>query len=131
MFKCGYVTVVGKPNAGKSTLVNKFVGYKVAITTPKPQTTRFNIIGIITDGVAQIIFTDTPGVHTPKSKLGKYMIEGVENAIKSVDVVIYLVDATRPKIDMASENIMKEISNLKSTTLLVINKIDKVEKKKF
>lgn len=131
MFKCGYVTVVGKPNAGKSTLVNKFVGYKVAITTPKPQTTRFNIKGIITDEVSQIMFTDTPGVHTPKSKLGKYMIEGVENAIKSVDVVIYLVDATRPKIDMASENIMKEISNLKSTTLLVINKIDKVEKEKI
>ena len=128
MFKCGYITVVGKPNAGKSTLVNKLVGYKVAITTPKPQTTRFNIKGIITSNTSQMIFTDTPGVHTPKTKLGKYMVQGVENAIKSVDVIIYLVDATRPKIDEASKKIMENIVDSKTNTLLVINKIDKVEK---
>ena len=88
MFKTGFITVVGKPNAGKSTLVNKLVGYKVAITTPKPQTTRFNIKGIITDEDSQMIFIDTPGIHIPHDKLGKYMMKGVESAIKSIDCII-------------------------------------------
>ena len=131
MFKTGYITVVGKPNAGKSTLVNKLVGFKVAITTPKPQTTRFNIKGIITTDKAQMIFTDTPGVHLPKTKMGEYMMKGVEGAVKSVDVVIYLVDASKPKIDVASENIMKEIVESKTNTILAINKVDKVEKGKI
>lgn len=131
MFKTGYITVVGKPNAGKSTLVNKLVGFKVAITTPKPQTTRFNIKGIITTKTAQMIFTDTPGVHLPKTKMGEYMMKGVEGAVKSVDVVIYLVDASKPKIDVASENIMKEIVESKVNTILAINKVDKVEKGKI
>lgn len=128
MFKTGYISVVGKPNAGKSTLVNKLVGFKVAITTPKPQTTRFNIKGIITSKTSQMIFTDTPGVHKPKNKLGEYMMKGVENSINSVDVIIYLVDASKPKIDNASENIMKEIVDTKTKVILVINKIDKIEK---
>ena len=131
MFKSGYITVVGKPNAGKSTLVNKLVGFKVAITTPKPQTTRFNIKGIITTNTAQMIFTDTPGVHVPKTKMGEYMMKGVEGAVKSVDVVIYLVDASKPKIDVASENIMKEIVESKAKTILAINKVDKVQKEKI
>ena len=77
MFKAGYITVVGKPNAGKSTLVNKLVGFKVAITTPKPQTTRFNIKGIITNENSQMILIDTPGVHIPKDKMGEYMMKNV------------------------------------------------------
>ncbi len=128
MFKTGFVTVVGKPNAGKSTLVNKFVGFKVAITTPKPQTTRFNIKGIITDEDSQIIFIDTPGIHTPHDKLGNYMMDGVKSALKSIDVVLYLVDASKPKIDVASENIIKHIKELNVPIILVINKIDKVKK---
>ena len=131
MFKSGYITVIGKPNAGKSTLVNKLVGFKVAITTPKPQTTRFNIKGIITTETSQMIFTDTPGVHLPKTKMSEYMMKGVEGAIKSVDVVIYLVDASKPKIDVASENIMKEIVGSKTKTILAINKVDKVQKEKI
>lgn len=131
MFKCGYITVVGKPNAGKSTLVNKLVGFKVAITTPKPQTTRFNIKGIITNKNSQMIFIDTPGVHIPKHKMGEYMMKGVEAAISSVDVIIYLVDASKPTIDLANENIMKNIANTKSKVILAINKIDKVEKGKI
>ncbi len=128
MFKSGYVTVVGKPNAGKSTLVNKLVGFKVAITTPKPQTTRFNIKGIVTNESSQMIFIDTPGVHNPKNKLGQYMMQGVKSAISSVDVILYLVDGAKPKIDTASQNIMREIASLNTNVILVINKIDKIEK---
>ena len=131
MFKSGYITVVGKPNAGKSTLVNKMVGFKVAITTPKPQTTRFNIKGIITDEESQMVFIDTPGVHVPKDKMGEYMMKNVESAIESVDVVIYMVDATKPTIDKANETIMQNIATTKSSVILCINKIDKVEKGKI
>ena len=131
MFKSGYITVVGKPNAGKSTLVNKMVGFKVAITTPKPQTTRFNIKGIITDEASQMVFIDTPGVHVPKDKMGEYMMKNVESAIESVDVVIYMVDATKPTIDKANETIMQNIATTKSSVILCINKIDKIEKGKI
>ena len=131
MFKSGYITVVGKPNAGKSTLVNKMVGFKVAITTPKPQTTRFNIKGIITDEAAQMVFIDTPGVHVQKDKIGEYMMKNVESAIESVDVVIYMVDATKPTIDKANETIMQNIATTKTNVILCINKIDKIEKGKI
>lgn len=131
MFKAGYITVVGKPNAGKSTLVNKLVGFKVAITTPKPQTTRFNIKGIITNENSQMILIDTPGVHIPKDKMGEYMMKNVESAIKSVDVIIYMVDATRPTIDKANETIMKNIIDANNNIILCINKIDKIEKGKI
>lgn len=131
MFKAGYITVVGKPNAGKSTLVNKLVGFKVAITTPKPQTTRFNIKGIITDEKSQMILIDTPGVHIPKDKMGEYMMKNVESAIQSVDVIIYMVDASKPTIDKASETIMQNICSSKSNIILCINKIDKIEKEKI
>lgn len=131
MFKTGYISVVGKPNAGKSTLVNKLVGFKVAITTPKPQTTRFNIRGIITSKTSQMIFTDTPGVHIPKSKLGEYMMKGVDESLKLVDVIIYIVDASKPKIDESSKKIMKNIIETRTNVILVINKIDKIEKSKI
>lgn len=131
MFKSGYITVVGKPNAGKSTLVNKLVGFKVAITTPKPQTTRFNIKGIITDEKSQMILIDTPGVHIPKDKMGEYMMKNVESAIESVDVIIYMVDASRPTIDKANETIMQNIADSKNNVILCINKIDKIEKGKI
>lgn len=131
MFKAGYITVVGKPNAGKSTLVNKLVGFKVAITTPKPQTTRFNIKGIITDEKAQMVLIDTPGVHVPKDKMGEYMMKNVESAIDSVDVIIYMVDASKPTIDKANEAIMQNIASKKNNVILCINKIDKIEKGKL
>ncbi len=129
--KVGYITVVGKPNAGKSTLVNKLVGYKVAITTPKPQTTRYNIKGIITSKTSQMIYIDTPGIHIPHHKLGEYMMRGVENALNGVDVVLYLVDSTKPKIDEPSENIMKNLAITKAKVILCITKIDKIEKEKI
>lgn len=131
MFKSGYITIVGKPNAGKSTLVNKLVGFKVAITTPKPQTTRFNIKGIVTNEKSQMVLIDTPGVHIPKDKMGEYMMKNVASAISSVDVIIYMVDASKPTIDKANETIMENIAASGTKTFLCINKIDKIEKEKI
>ena len=128
MFKAGFVAVVGKPNAGKSTLINSLVGYKVAITTPKPQTTRFNIKGIVTSETSQIIFVDTPGIHKPKNKLGKYMMKSVEQALDNVDVVVYLVDATKKRLDEANMEIIKSLAAGKVKVILAINKIDAIKK---
>ncbi|MEG0281989.1 MAG: GTPase Era [Clostridia bacterium] len=128
MFKSGFVAVVGKPNAGKSTLINSLVGYKVAITTPKPQTTRFNIKGIVTSETSQIIFVDTPGIHRPKNKLGKYMMKSVEGALDKVDAVIYLVDATKKRLDEANMEIVKSLATGKKPVILAINKVDAVRK---
>ena len=93
--KSGFIAVVGKPNAGKSSLVNELVGFDVSIITPKPQTTRFNIKGIVTTDTAQFVFVDTPGVHTPHHKLGNYMMKGVELATESVDVILYIIDCKK------------------------------------
>lgn len=135
MFKAGYVSVVGKPNAGKSTLINKIVGYKVAITAPKPQTTRFNVKGIATSETSQIVFLDTPGIHNPKNKMGEYMMNGVSNAVKGTNTIVYLLDATKPRIDDVTIKIIEDIAkiNLKSKkkVIMCINKIDKIEKSKL
>jgi len=131
MFKSGYVGVVGKPNAGKSTLINKLVGYKVAITTPKPQTTRFNIKGIVTSETSQIIFVDTPGVHTPKHKLGEYMMKGVSNAVNETNLIVYLVDCTHTRIDDAAEKVINDLVKLNKKVILCINKIDKIKKEEL
>ncbi len=128
MFKVGYVGIVGKPNAGKSSLVNQLVGFKVAITTPKPQTTRFNIRGIRTSASSQIIFIDTPGVHAPKHKLGQYMMKGVNMVLQDADVIIYLVDGTKPILDEANKKIMKSIAKSNKKVILAINKIDAIKK---
>lgn len=128
MFKSGYVGIVGKPNAGKSTLVNKLVGFKVAITTPKPQTTRFNIRGIRTSDTSQIVFVDTPGVHTPGHKMGKYMMKGVGIVIADSDLIVYLVDSTKPFLDDANKKIIEELVAAKKKMILVINKVDSVKK---
>jgi GTPase len=131
MFKSGYVGVVGKPNAGKSTLINKLVGYKVAITTPKPQTTRYNIKGIVTSETSQIVFVDTPGVHTPKHKLGEYMMKGVSNAVNETNLIVYLVDCTHTRIDDAAERVIKDLVKLNKKVILCINKIDKIKKEEI
>lgn len=128
MFKSGFVGIVGKPNVGKSTLVNKLVGYKVAITAPKPQTTRFNIKGIITTETSQVIFVDTPGIHTPKDKLGKYMMENVTNAYKDVDCIVYMVDATKPRLDDISKEYINQIFLANNKVILCINKVEEVKK---
>ena len=126
--KSGFIAVVGKPNAGKSSLVNKLVGFDVAIITPKPQTTRFNIQGIRTTENSQIVFIDTPGVHMPKNKLGEYMMKGVNLAVDSVDAIMYLVDGSKPVLDEANAKIMEAIVATKKPVLLVINKVDRIKK---
>lgn len=126
--KSGFVAVVGKPNAGKSSLVNRLVGFDVAITTPKPQTTRFNIKGIVTTDTSQIIFIDTPGVHKPKHKLGDYMMKGVTVATESVDVILYMIDGTKPVLDEANKEIIKSIIKAKKKIIFCINKVDSIKK---
>ena len=128
MFKSGFVAVLGKPSSGKSSLVNKLVGFDVAIVNAKPQTTRFNIRGIRTSDSSQIIFIDTPGVHNPKNKLGEYMMKGVNIAREGVDLVIYLIDAKKPVLDEANKKIINDIILSKQKVILAINKVDIIKK---
>ncbi|MBE6912888.1 MAG: GTPase Era [Ruminococcaceae bacterium] len=125
--KSGFIAVVGRPNVGKSTLINSLAGEKIAIVSDKPQTTRNRICGIINRNNTQYIFMDTPGVHTPKSHLGEYMVKVASDAISDVDVVIMLV-APVPSIGKPEEEIIKRISQSKVPAILLINKIDTVEK---
>lgn len=126
--KSGFVAIIGKPNVGKSTLLNRLAGQKIAIVSNKPQTTRTAIKGIINLENAQIIFTDTPGIHKPKNKLGEKMSETIEEAATDVDLTLYLVEATDKGIGTANSFILKKIKDSKTKTILVINKVDLVKK---
>ena len=107
--KCGYIGVIGKTNAGKSTLVNTLVGEKVAIVTPKTQTTRSNILGILTEADAQLIFVDTPGIHKSRNHLDKAMMKSVRGAISAVDIILFIIDGTR-KLDLSEIEYIKKLS---------------------
>lgn len=126
-YKAGFVALIGRPNVGKSTLLNAILHQKVAIVSPKPQTTRDNIRGILTTEEAQIIFIDTPGIHQAREKLAQSMVERAYAAIDDVDVIVMVVDGTRPlnKGDAAVLNAVKDTSRPK---FLVVNKIDKLNK---
>lgn len=126
--KSGFVTIVGRPNVGKSTLLNRLAGQKIAIVTNKPQTTRTAITGIMNRDDAQIIFTDTPGIHKPKNKLGEKMAETIDDASAGVDVILYLIDGTDKGIGTANEYILKKVIDYKTKTVLVITKVDLVQK---
>lgn len=127
MFRAGFVALVGKPNAGKSSLINAFVGEKVAIISPKPQTTRDNILGIVSDENYQIVFVDTPGVHKSKNSLDRAMMKNVRSAISGVDVVLYLIDGTTtPDSDE-----LDYISHIESPCIVVRTKIDLPHQKDF
>jgi GTP-binding protein Era len=122
--KSGFVAVIGQPNVGKSTLVNRLVRYKVAIVSPKPQTTRQRVMGILTRKDVQVIFVDTPGVHRPRHKLGEAMVSSATGAIPDADVVLFMVDVSTPPDDedrMIAEMIRKYTEN---TVILVLNKMD-------
>lgn len=128
--KSGFIGLVGRPNVGKSTLVNAIIGKKVAITSDKPQTTRNLIQGIRTDEDSQMVFVDTPGIHKPKNKLGKILNKQTYFSLKDVDVILFLVDITESlgKGDLFVIDILK---NVKIPVILVINKIDKLPKEEI
>ena len=130
-FKSGFVSIVGRTNVGKSTLINSLVGEKVAITTYKNQTTRTAIKAIINRENSQIIFIDTPGIHKPKTKLGETMLETAWNAISSVDITLFVIEATANTIGKGDRVILDKLKELNPKTILVINKMDLVEKEKL
>ena len=126
-FRSGFAALLGRPNAGKSTLINRLVGAKVAICSDKPQTTRNSIRGIYTDDEAQIVFIDTPGVHKPKFKLGERMMEAVRESLSGCDLILYLNDVT-DEFGPGEEYILSMMSGLHTPVFLVLNKADAVEK---
>ncbi|WP_412520869.1 GTPase Era [Staphylococcus simulans] len=123
--KSGFVSIIGRPNVGKSTFMNRVLGHKIAIMSDKAQTTRNKIQGVMTEDDAQIIFVDTPGIHKPKHKLGDYMMKVAKNTLSEVDAVIFMVNADE-KIGRGDEYIMEMLKNVKTPVFLVINKIDLV-----
>lgn len=126
--KSGFVTLIGRPNVGKSTLMNHLIGQKIAITSNKPQTTRNKIQTVYTDERGQIIFLDTPGIHKAKNKLGEYMVNVAVRTLKEVDVVLWLVEPST-FIGAGERLIAEQLSKIKTPVILVINKIDTVNKK--
>lgn len=129
-FKSGFVTVIGRPNAGKSTLLNQLLGQKVLIMSDKPQTTRNKIRCILTEERGQVIFLDTPGIHKPKHKLGEYMVDSALESIREVDLVLYMVDVTA-EFGKGEEYILENLKNVKTPCILLLNKIDLIEKDKL
>lgn len=123
-FKSGFVTVVGRPNVGKSTLTNNYLGEKISIMSPKPQTTRNTIRAILTDENSQIVFLDTPGIHTPKNKLGEYMVNSAKGTFKDVDCIIYMIEPITEKIGNGDLEIINSFKDLKTPIILAINKCD-------
>ena len=127
-FKSGFVAIVGRTNVGKSSILNDMVGQKVAVVVNKPQTTRTAIKAIVSRENSQIIFTDTPGIHKPKSKLGNTMNETAWDSIPDADVLLFVVEATSDGIGKGDQMILDKIKEAKANTILIINKIDLVKK---
>lgn len=124
-FKAGFATIVGKPNVGKSTLMNQIIGQKIAITSNKPQTTRNRIMTVYTSKEGQIVFLDTPGIHKAKNKLGDYMMSAADSSIKDADVVLFMLEANKP-VSNGDKELIENISGCKQPKILVINKIDAI-----
>ncbi len=123
MFKSGFITIIGRPNVGKSTLTNRIVGEKLSIVSCKPQTTRNNIRAVLTKEDYQLIFVDTPGIHKPRHKLGEYMVKIAEDSVKEVDLVIFMT-TPQEEIGKGDEFILEGLKNSKKAVFLVVNKID-------
>ena len=126
-FKTGFITLIGRPNVGKSTLMNHMIGQKIAITSNKPQTTRNKIMTVYTDDECQMIFLDTPGIHDSKNKLGEYMTKVAKSTLEEVDVVLWLVEPST-FIGAGEKSIIEELKKCRKPVILVINKIDTVSK---
>ena len=129
-YKSGFVTLIGRPNVGKSTLMNHLIGQKIAITSNKPQTTRNRIQTVYTCEKGQIVFVDTPGIHKAKNKLGEYMVNVAERTVNEVDAVLWLVEPTT-FIGAGEQHIAKQLSTVKTPVILVINKVDTVKKEEI
>ena len=127
-FKSGFITLIGRPNVGKSTLLNSLSGEKIAITSQKPQTTRNTIKSIITREDCQLIFIDTPGIHKPRTKLGEYMVQIAEGTLNEVDLVFFLVEATDDEPGKSDLYIIEQIKKTRTPIFLIINKIDLVKR---
>lgn len=127
-FKSGFVTLIGRTNVGKSSILNSLVGEKVASIANKPQTTRNQIKGIVNRKNSQIIFVDTPGIHKPKTKLSDTMVETAFNSINDVDIVLFVIDATSKNIGNGDRIILDKLIQSKKKSILIINKIDLVTK---
>lgn len=128
--KSGFVTLIGRPNVGKSTLMNYLIGQKIAITSNKPQTTRNKIQTVLTDERGQIVFVDTPGIHKAKNKLGEYMVGAAEKTIGEVDVICWLVEPTT-YIGAGEQHIIEKLKKVKAPIILVINKVDTIKKEEI
>ena len=126
-YKSGFVSLIGRPNVGKSTLMNSLIGQKIAITSNKPQTTRNRIQTVYTDDRGQIVFLDTPGIHKAKNKLGNYMVNAAQRTISEVDVILWLVEPTT-YIGAGERHIIEQLKKTNTPIILVINKIDTVKK---
>lgn len=126
-FHSGFVSLIGRPNVGKSTLMNLLIGEKISIISSKPQTTRNKIQTILTTDTMQVIFVDTPGIHKSKSKLGDYMVKSAETSLNDVDIVLYLIEPYE-KIKDSDKAILERLEKVNTPVFLVINKIDTVEK---
>ena len=129
-FKSGFATLIGRPNVGKSTLMNHLIGQKIAITSNKPQTTRNRIQTVLTTEEGQIVFVDTPGIHKAKNKLGEYMVNIAERSLNEVDVVLWLVEPTT-FIGAGERHIIDQLKKVRTPVILVINKIDTVKKEEI
>ena len=129
-FKSGFAAVIGRPNVGKSTLINRLIGQKIAITSDKPQTTRSRIQCILTLDDAQVIFLDTPGIHKPKFKLGEYMLKAAEGTLKEVDVILFVIDANE-KFGGGEKYILERLKSTERPVILVVNKIDLLDREKL
>lgn len=129
-YKSGFVAVIGRPNVGKSTLINSLVGQKIAIMSDKPQTTRNKILCVLSLDDAQILFIDTPGIHKPKHKLGEYMVKTAENTLKEVDVILLVIDATA-EMGPGEKYILEHLADIKTPVFLVVNKIDMLPKEQL
>lgn len=128
--KTGFVTIIGRPNVGKSTLMNRLIGQKIAITSNKPQTTRNKIKTVYTDERGQIVFVDTPGIHKAKNRLDNYMVNVAEKTLSEVDVILWLVEPT-DYVGAGEQHIIKQLKQTKTPVVLVINKIDTVKKEEI
>lgn len=129
-FKSGFVSLIGRPNVGKSTLVNALVGEKVSIMSDKPQTTRKRITAVYTDQEMQLIFLDTPGIQKPRNKLGEFMLKASSDSMKETDIILLVVDDSK-EIGRGDREILENLRNIRSIKMLAVNKIDKITKEEL